>query len=63
MIVLTLSTLAPILVALAFVPMMAHTLWSIVLMPHRLNIMKQGFVQVGLSLAFAVFIIISYKVS
>ncbi|UCE18680.1 MAG: YwiC-like family protein [Gemmatimonadota bacterium] len=62
LVILSLGKLAPISVVLAFVPMMAHTLWSLMFMPQRLNITRQGFVQVGLSLVFAVLIIMSYKV-
>ncbi|MFQ6093894.1 MAG: hypothetical protein ACE5OR_14680 [bacterium] len=51
----------PALVILAFVPMMAHTAWSIGTLRPKLEIKKQGFMQVGLSLIYAALMIISYK--
>ncbi len=51
----------PMLVPLAFVPMVTHTLWSIFVLRPKFEIMKQGLIQTSLSLIFAVLIIIFWN--
>lgn len=59
---LTVRQMIPLLVTLAFVPMIAHTLWSIFTRSPKFAIMKEGFIQIGLSFIFAILLIISFKI-
>lgn len=49
------------LVSLAFAPMVVHTLWSIVVLRPKFEIMKQGLIQTNLSLIYAVLIVIFWR--
>lgn len=60
--ILTIEDWIPLLVPLAFVPMITHTLWNIITLKPKLKIMKEGWIQTGLALIFLVLVIISYKI-
>ncbi|HEB34466.1 MAG TPA: hypothetical protein ENI18_01285 [Candidatus Aminicenantes bacterium] len=51
----------PVLVPLAFIPMVIYILWSIIVLRPRFEIMKQGLIQTSLSLIFGVLIIIFWR--
>ena len=59
--ILTFADWIPVLVPLAFVPIIAHTAWSIITLHSKIKIIRVGLVQIGLSLIFAALMIISYK--
>jgi hypothetical protein len=51
----------PVLMLVAFVPMVVHTMWSIVVLRPEFKIIKQGFIQTYLSLIYSVLLVISWK--
>lgn len=51
----------PGLILLAFFPMIVHTLWQIWVTDADLKIMREGWIQVGLSIVFALLVVISYR--
>jgi len=51
----------PGLILLAFVTMIFHTLWQIWISKADLKIMREGWIQVGLSIVFALLVVISYR--
>jgi hypothetical protein len=51
----------PGLILLAFIPMIIHTLWQIWISKADLKIMREGWIQVGLSIIFALLIVVSYR--
>ncbi len=53
--------IVPLLVLLAFVPMIIHTIWSIVVLRPEFKIIKQGWIQTYLSLIYSVLLVISLK--
>lgn len=55
------NKIVPVLVFLAFIPMMVHTLWSILVLRPKFEIFKQGFIQMGLSLIYSVLLVIFWK--
>ena len=61
LVLLVFTKSVPVLVPLAFIPMVIHTLWSIIVLRPKFEIMKQGLVQTSLSLIFGVLIIIFWK--
>lgn len=61
LVLLVFTKSVPVLVPLAFIPMVIHTLWSIIALRPKFEIMKQGLVQTGLSLIFCVLIVIFWR--
>jgi hypothetical protein len=61
LVLLVFTKSVPVLVPLAFIPMVIHTLWSIIVLRPKFEIMKQGLVQTSLSLIFCVLIVIFWK--
>ncbi|MFQ6103557.1 MAG: YwiC-like family protein [Candidatus Glassbacteria bacterium] len=61
-VILILTQWVPVLVVLAFVPVTAHTLWGTITLQPKLEIMREGLIQTGLALIFAVLVIISYRI-
>lgn len=51
----------PGLILLAFIPMVIHILWQIWVSKADLKIMREGWIQVGLSIVFALFVVISFR--
>jgi len=51
----------PGLIILAFVPMILHTLWQILVRDTDLKMMREGWIQVGLSIIYAFLVVISYR--
>ncbi|MDW7680496.1 MAG: YwiC-like family protein [bacterium] len=52
----------PGLIILAFVPMIVHTLWHILVRNTEVKIMREGWIQVGLSIIYAFMVVISYQI-
>ncbi len=61
LVLLVFTKSVPVLVPLAFIPMVIHILWSIIVLRPKFEIMKQGLVQTSLSLIFGVLIIIFWR--
>ncbi len=61
LVLLVFTKSVPVLVPLAFIPMVIYTLWGIIVLRPKFEIMKQGLVQTSLALIFSVLIIIFWR--
>lgn len=51
----------PVLLSLAFMPMIVHTLWGILILRPRFAIIKQGIIQTQMALVYTILFIILWK--
>jgi hypothetical protein len=59
---LSISGLAPVFSTVAFVPLVAYIAWSLATMSSKLKIRMEGFIQLGMSIGFAVIVIVVWRI-